>query len=387
MALRRRSGFAVLLFGVAGALALACGGDDSTNPVGADAGADRATSDVTVPDTGAGDTEPDTGRDAGTFDRGPTTLPLAGDPNGLFWDPGAKAALYIADSANNAIQRWTDKDGFSVAAQLPALDPLADGGPATASLGQVIRLLDGTLLVTQFGFGQYGSIVVVSPKGDAGVITGTVDGGPVPLSTKKRRVGLAMLADGTIVDTYFTPAPDGGPRAGAVAKVNVLAGTEKDLITGLHKPIGVTQALDGRIILTDQDFGYLISSATTGGVFVDPASVVDAGPDDAATDAGPDASDDAAVDAAPPVDAGPQPKVFGALAAPDLICPGPDGTFFVGSGAGTVYQVSMTGAATALQSGMKSARGCAYDGAHKRLFVAEHDPAGTANAIRIFPVN
>jgi hypothetical protein len=370
-----------------GALALACGGDDSSNPTG-DAGTNDGTvADVNVPDTNSGgdtspppdtgtpDTGTDAGHDSGTFDRGPTTLPFNGDPNGVFWDPGVGAALYIADSASNQIQKWTDGAGFSVAAALPALAPLADGGPATPTLGQVIRLLDGTLLVTRFGFGQYGAIVVVTPNGDAGVVTGIVDGGPAPLSVKKRRIGLAMLADGTIVDTYFTPTPDGGPRVGAIAKVNLLAGTEKDLITGLEKPIGVTQGLDGRIYLTDQDFGYMIASPLTGGAFVDP--------DGGALDAGSDASD---ADAAP-VDAGPLPSFFTGIASPDLVCQGPDGTFFAGSSAGTVYQISKTGAVTSFQTGLKSARGCAYDGAHKRLFVVEEDPAKTASAIRIFPVN
>jgi hypothetical protein len=377
----RRAGFGLSLFGVTGLLALACGGDDSSNPP--DAGpADATTADVSVADTGGGGTDApsatdtgaggDTGTDAGTFDRGPTTLPFNGDPNGLFWDPGVGAALYIADSTNNAIQKWTDKGGFTTAATLPALEPLADGGAANATLGQVIRLLDGTLLVTRFGFGAYGAIVVVTPKGDAGVVTGIVDGGPAPLNPKKRRIGLAMLGDGTIVDTYFTPTPDGGPRVGAVAKVNLLAGTEKDFITGLAKPVGVTQGLDGRVFITDQDTSYFVASPLAGGVFVDPDAGVDAGDGGDAAEAG---------------DAGPQPSIFATFASPDLVCPGPDGTFFAGSSGGTVYQIGKTGTVTAFRTGLKSARGCAYDGAHKRLFVAEHDTAGTAHTIRILPVN
>ena len=374
----RRAGLAISFAGAAGFLALACGGDDSTNPI--DAGTPDATgADVTVTDTGGSTDAPvetssvgDAAKDSGTFDRGPTTLHLAGDPSGLFWDPGVRAALYIADSSGNSIQKWTDQGGFSLAATLPALDPLADGGAATPTLGQVIRLLDGTLVVTRFGFGQYGAIVVVSPNGDAGVVTGIVDGGPAPLSVKKRRIGLAMLGDGTIVDTYFTLSPDGGPRVGAVAKVNLLAGTEKDLITGLSKPVGVTQGLDGRIFITDQDTSYFLASPLAGGVFVDPDAGVDAGDGGDAGDAG---------------DAGPQPSIFATFPSPDLVCPGPDGTFFAGSSAGIVYQIGKTGTVTAFQTGLRSARGCAYDGAHRRLFVAEHDDAGLASAIHIFPVN
>ena len=80
--------------------------------------------------------------------------------------------------------------------------------------------------------------------------------------------------------------------------------------------------------------------------------------------------------------------IFARIDGADLLCQGPDGTLFVGSSSGSVFQVARDGTVTMPFTGLKQARGCAYDGAHRRLFVAEHDPAdaGAAHTIRIFPV-
>jgi len=356
----RRALLVLVPLSSAGAIAAACGGDDNINPI--DAGQDTTASDAPVQnDTGGGnDAQPDAAGDAAKVDRGPTTMPFAGDPNGLYWDYGGSPALYIADSVNDKIVKWADGAGFSDAAILP---PAPDSGDPT--LGAVLRLLDGTLLTTRFGFGQYGAVLVVK-NSDAGVVGALqADGGFTALSTSRRRIGIAMLADGTLVDTYFTGGGDAG-RIGAVAKLNLVSGKETDLLTGLSKPVGVLYN-EGNMYVSDQGYGYLVKSPLTGGAFVDP--------DGGVSDAG-------AVDA----DAGPQPNVFAAYASPDLICQGPDGVIFSGSTGGTVFQIDRKGTVTSLTTGLKSARGCAYDGANRRLFVAEHDPAGTAHAIRIVPV-
>ena len=50
------------------------------------------------------------------------------------------------------------------------------------------------------------------------------------------------------------------------------------------------------------------------------------------------------------------------------------------------FQFAMASTVTMVTSGLKEVRGVAYDGAHTRLFVSEHDPAGVANTIRILPI-
>lgn len=73
-----------------------------------------------------------------------TSIPVDGDPNGLWWDEAA-ATLYVADAKNNRVLKWTDAAGFSTAAELPPTPP--EGG----GLGQVVKLADGTASPTSCG--------------------------------------------------------------------------------------------------------------------------------------------------------------------------------------------------------------------------------------------
>jgi hypothetical protein len=291
-------------------------------------------------DTGTGTAAvSDAGSDSSKVDRGPSKIAFSGDPSGLMWDYGVGAALYIADSANNKIVKWTDKTGYTKTWDLP--NP-GDGGPA---LGQVIRLFDGTMLVTNFGYGSAGTVFIVDPSGDAGSLGN--------LAADRQRIGLAILADGTLVDTYYKDV-DGGLQ-GAVAKLSLATagGKETDLAVGLSRPVGVVYN-ERKIYVTDQNFGVVVRSGLDGGAYLAP----DGGP-----------------------------SVFSSLASPDLIAQGPDGTLFTGNSSGTVFQIDRAGVATPIITGLLGVRGVAYDGGHKRLFVAEHDPAGVANAIRIYPIN
>ncbi len=359
---------AVLLLATFGAHALAaCSDDDTVAALASDGGGVDATSesDASQADTGtAGDGSPgtDSASDAGSVDRGPTAIAFDGTPNGIYWDYGKDQALYVADEAHDTIVKWTDTGGFSTYAHMPTWDAAAyDAASGPPGLGQVVRTLDGTTIVTRFGFGSVGGVIVVDPLGDASVVPN--------LSVSKRRVGLAILADGTLVDSYFSKAPDGGGgpadsgRAGAVARLSVTAGTEKDMVTGLAKPVGVVHN-EGKLVVSDQDFGLLIKTPD-GGFF----TTDDAGPPDASADAAP-----------PPASF----TQLAALASPDAIAKGPDGSVFV-AGPGVVYQVSRAGAVTTVATGLGTVHGVSFDGAHTRLFVSEVTASG--GNLRIYPVN
>src|SRR5262245_23956371 len=77
-------------------------------------------------------TSSDGGSDAAVVDRGPTRLPLDGDPNGLWWDASSQT-LYIADDNGNRILKWTDAAGLGAASDLP---PASADGPG---LGQLVK--------------------------------------------------------------------------------------------------------------------------------------------------------------------------------------------------------------------------------------------------------
>ncbi len=264
----------------------------------------------------------------GGVDRGPTDLALAADPNGLYWDATSNT-LYVADQAGNQVITWTDAGQFGAATPLPA----APSGQT--ELGGIAETSDGTLLTPRFGFATVGGMIT-----DKDGTVGNVPG----LDVTRRRLGVAVAADGTIVDTYFVKTTT---TIGAVATLT-LTGSETDLITTLVKPVGVA-VIGTTVYVSDQSANQILAhdlsgAASTGTVFAIPEG-------------------------------------------PDLMTAGPSGSLFTGSLTGVVYQIDSAGNVTNFQSGLNETRGVAYDAVNQRLFVAEHVATGTTHSLHIYPVN
>ncbi|TKD03465.1 hypothetical protein E8A74_25865 [Polyangium fumosum] len=264
--------------------------------------------------------------------RGPTSIPVDGDPNGLWWDETA-AALYIADAKNNRILKWTDAAGFSTVAELPPAPP--EGG----GLGQVVKLPDGKLVVPRFGHGKAGDVVYANPDGTSGTVPN--------LDPLRRRIGLAATSDGALYEAFFFSKD--GVKSGGIARID-LAGTEAEVVGGLKKPVGVL-ALGGELVVSDQVAGTVLRM--------------------------PIASPD-------------KQFVVAKVPEPDLLCAGPEGSFFTGGKAGSVRQVLGSGEVKERSGGFQDVRGVAYDGKNKRLFVADHDrneADGITHLLRILLVD
>ncbi|MEO8877342.1 MAG: hypothetical protein ABI461_17235, partial [Polyangiaceae bacterium] len=260
-------------------------------------------------------------------DRGPSTIALDGDANGLLWDD-ASQTLFIADNDNNRILQYTDAAGISKVADLPPTT--ASQGPG---LGQLARTSDGTFLVTRFGFGVNGDVVIAKADGTSSAIPG--------LDPTRRRIGITVAADGTIFDSYFTKGS--AADLGAVAKLT-LDGSETQVVGGFQKPVGLA-AIGDSLYISDQDLGQLLVAPST--------------------------TQSAAI-------------VFAQLPNADIVCAGPNGSIFSGGSDGNVRQISASGATTVFAGGFQAARGVAYDPTNHRLFVADH---GTNDAIQIRPVD
>ncbi len=256
-------------------------------------------------------------------DRGPSVFAIEADPNGLLWDD-ATNTLFIADSENNRILAWTDEAGVSLVSDLP---------PTTASspgLGQLVRLSDGTLVVTRFGSGTAGDVVFVRP-GQAAAIVPNLD-------PERRRIGLTRTADDRLFVTWFVRLST-GDRVGAVGELD-LAGTETVVLDGLKKPVGVL-AVDDALIITDQDLNQIIRA---------------------------------------PIAAPSTFTVLAALEGPDLLTLGPAGDLYLGSLGGAVYRVAASGTSSVVTTGYDTVRGVAVDLEARRLFVAEHEGHGLIGA-------
>jgi hypothetical protein len=278
---------------------------------------------------GCGDASPPV-VDAIRAERGPSSLELSGDPNGLFWDISTQR-LYITDDDANRIRVWTDEGGLSTFEQLPTAPPEGAG------LGQLVRAADGSIVVTRFGFGTSGGVAVVRAPGDVALVPG--------LDAARRRIGLTRAADGSLYDAWFVRL-DSGESAGAVGQLS-LDGSEPELLSGLKQPVGVL-AVGEQLFVSDRALGQILIASRA-----DPASYA----------------------------------VFASAPQPDLLGAGPDGSIFSGSSTGNVYRIDRAGSVSMFQTGLREVRGVAYDAGERRLFVAEHDPDEVRHALRIFPVD
>jgi sugar lactone lactonase YvrE len=264
--------------------------------------------------------------------RGPVSLPLDADPNGLRWD-AASRTLFLADDQNNRVLRWTDEGGLEFVAGLPAAP--ANG----AGLGDLVRLPDGTLVVVRFGAGTAGDVVFVRPDGTSGIVPG--------LDPKRRRIGLTLASDGQLYITYFVRVNN--VNVGSVARLT-LEGTEQEVIGALVKPVGVL-AVGDALFVSDQIAGKVYRA---------------------------------------PLASPQQYTTYATLPSPDLLALGPDGALLTGSREGKVFRISATGEVSVLTAGYQQPRGLAYDADNRRLFLADHDgdtSNGTTNFLQIVPVD
>ena len=274
-------------------------------------------------------------------DRGPSTLPVAAKLNGLYWDK-SEEKLYLSDDTANNIRVWDGAKDFPAYATLP---PAPASG---ASLGQLTRK-DGTFYVTRFGFGKDGAVVAVPKGGTAQNLSG--------LDPVRRRMGITTAPDGTLLTGSFTGGKGIGTGSVSLLAITGAQASERQLVTGLGKPVGLAVVGD-TLYLNDQNTGNLLSY-TWSKVLAQPATLAD----------------------------GKLLATFTTSDGIDLMTAAADGTLFFGGSGGRLFQVSPKGEVSVLASGWPKIIGVAYDEAHRRLFAAvgAADDASTAS-VRIVPV-
>lgn len=299
-------------------LLAACGGGKSTTvdaPVQADAH---------VADTNVVDAPPDP--------RGPRTIELAGPANGLLWD-GASSTLFLTNGDTNQLMKFTDADGAAMVSQFPA----TTGG---ASLGDMVKRSDGSILTANFGFGMGGSLFSTT-GGTTTQLTG--------LATNRRRIGLSQDSAGLLYDTYFISAGM-GMQNGFVAQVTLDGGggaTEADIGSGFKKVVGLVATPDA-VFVSDQTQKTIFKIAIPGNAVT---------------------------------------TVTDQLVSADLLIMMPNGDLLTG-GATDVYRVTQAGTITSIFTGFEQVHGLAYDSTLKRLFIVEHSATpGTKDKLHIRPLD
>jgi hypothetical protein len=126
------------------------------------------------------------------------------------------------------------------------------------------------------------------------------------------------------------------------------AGSETDIVTALAKPVGVLVS-GANLAFSDQGKGSILTAP-----IASPTSVS---------------------------------VLVSAIPGPDLLCAGPNGTYFMGGTTGEIRRIDASGRYTILAGGFLPIRGIAYDAKNRRIFAAEHDPAGVKSALRVLRVD
>lgn len=272
-------------------------------------------------------------------DRGPTTLAVSAKLNGLYWD-ASEGKLYLTDDAANNIRVWDGDKAF------PAYAALTAAPASGATLGQLTRTADGTFYVTRFGFGTDGAVVAVPKTGNAFNLAGT--------DALRRRIGITTAPDGSLLDGWFIK---GGTGAVSQLTVSGQQASERELVTGLGKPVGLAVVGD-TLYVSDQNTGNVLSYAWSK-VRTQPATLAD----------------------------GKVVATFTTLDGIDLMTAASDGTLFFGGSGGKLFQVSPKGDVSVLASGWPKIIGVAYDQPHRRLFAAVAAPdANSTASVRIVPL-
>ncbi|SAK52527.1 Virginiamycin B lyase [Caballeronia fortuita] len=275
------------------------------------------------------------------------TVPLAGTPNGVAVRD-ADGAVFVTDDRTNGIVMTThigdeDAPAFSLYARIPAATGERTG------LSQIAFAPNGHLLVEQFGFGMSSAIYDIAPSGQVALASDT--------NSARRRLGLLVLDGGTFLSSWFTKEGS-APAVGGVSVIT--RGTaprqviERDIVTGLAKPVGLAAAGD-TLYIGDQTANRIYK--------VDLQAARAASAPVAASD------------------------VFAAVDAPDLLAAAPDGTLYTKCGAHAVCSVSKRGRATVIADGFESPRGVAVDVARRRLIAVDRSGApNKPSALRVVPI-
>jgi hypothetical protein len=276
----------------------------------------------------------------------PGKVPLSGTPNGVAIR-ASDGAVFVTDDRINGIAMTPDiaaaSPDFSLYARVPAQE-----GERT-SLSQIAFAPNGHLLVERFGFGTSSAVFDIGPSRQVTLASDT--------NPARRRLGLYVLDGGTYLSSWF--AKEGSaPAAGGVSVITRGATpgsvTERDIVTGLGKPVGIAIVGD-TLFISDQAANRIVK------VDWQAARVASA-----------------------PVQAS---DTFVTVDAPDLLAAAPDGTLYTKCGAHGMCSFSKRGRPTVIAGDLDEPRGVAVDVARKRLVAVDRASAKEGTSyLRVWPI-
>jgi sugar lactone lactonase YvrE len=268
----------------------------------------------------------------------PTAKSFAVDarPNGIALRP-ADGTLFITDDKTSAVLSSSDGKIFAPFASIPGV---AGQG---VSLSQIVFTSSGSLLVERFGFGSASAIFDIQGSNPAVPITG--------LDPARRRLGLVVTGDGKVLSSWFIKAGK-APPSGGVSLVTYdpssHVGVERDLLSGLGKPVGMTVKGD-TLFVADQDRNVIVKASLSG-----PATSA---------------------------------VTVTHIDGPDLMAVDASGTLYTKCNPTGLCKITPDGTVSVIANDLQDARGVAIDPEHHVLYVIDraHSASGTSY-VRTIPL-
>ena len=270
----------------------------------------------------------------------PQKTAVDASPNGIAVRP-SDGAVFITDDRTNGVLASTG-GAFTPYASIPL-----EAGQGK-SLSQLTFALSGALLVERFGFGTASAIFEITGNGIASALVG-----PNPA---RRRLGLVELAPGQLLSTWFVKNGSNPPQGG-LSLVTYDAGThtatERDLLTGLGKPVGVAVS-GGSVFVSDQANNNIVKARLSD--LLSSAGTV-------------------------------TPTVVAQINSPDLMAVDAEGRLYTKCNKNGLCKIAPDGTISVLANDFQDARGVAINATHHVLYAVDRaSPASGTSYVRTFAI-
>jgi DNA-binding beta-propeller fold protein YncE len=273
----------------------------------------------------------------------PQRVVLSASPNGIAVR-AADGAVFITDDQTNGVLSSPDGHSFSHYATVPVVAGQAN------SLSQLSFTEAGALMIERFGFGTASAVFSIT-----GVDTIAQLSGPNPA---RRRLGLISIGSNRLLSTWFIKSGSTPPQGGLsliTYDPNAHTAAERDLLTGLGKPVGIAVSGD-TVYVSDQANNNIVKSSLS--ALLGGSQAVTPG------------------------------ATLAQINSPDLMAVDPSGALYTRCNTSGLCRIAPDGTLSVLATDFQDARGVAVDAPRHRLYVIDRaDSKGGASALRIFPLN